>query len=75
MKAAGLRTVRFMPISVRKELQTAAVAYGQKVSLERARRNNKGSYADRDVSPRYQNNPGDDCTMAALGQEVARSTT
>jgi TetR/AcrR family transcriptional regulator, transcriptional repressor for nem operon len=34
---------------------------------------NKGSYADRYLSPRHRDNPGDGCTMAALGQEVARS--
>jgi TetR/AcrR family transcriptional repressor of nem operon len=34
----------------------------------------KKSYADRYLSPWHRDNPGDGCTMAALGQEVARST-
>jgi TetR/AcrR family transcriptional repressor of nem operon len=32
------------------------------------------SYADRYLSRRHRDNPGDGCTMAALAQEVARST-
>jgi len=79
MKAAGLTHGAFYAHFASKEdLQAAAVAYGQKVSLERVRRNkikkNKGSYADRYLSPRHRDHPGDGCTMAALGQEVARST-
>ena len=34
----------------------------------------KESYADRYLSRRHRDNPGDGCTMAALAQEVARST-
>ena len=80
MKAAGLTHGAFYAhFGSKEELQAAAVAYGQKVSLERVQRNmaekNKGSsYADRYLSPRHRDNPGDGCTMAALGQEVARST-
>jgi len=79
MKAAGLTHGAFYAHFASKEqLQAAAVAYGQTVSLERVQRNkikkNKGTYADRYLSPRHRDNPGDGCTMAALGQEVARST-
>jgi len=78
MKAAGLTHGAFYAHFASKEdLQAAAVAYGQKVSLERVQRNKamrkKGSYADRYLSPQHRDNPGDGCTMAALGQEVARS--
>src|SRR5215471_18076608 len=48
------------------------------VSLERIQRSkrkkNRGSYADRYLSRWHRDNPGDGCTMAALAQEVARST-
>jgi TetR/AcrR family transcriptional regulator, transcriptional repressor for nem operon len=78
MKAAGLTHGAFYAhFASKEELEAAAVAYGQKVSFERVERNqamrNKGSYADRYLSPRHRDNPGDGCTMAALGQEVARS--
>jgi TetR/AcrR family transcriptional repressor of nem operon len=79
MKAAGLTHGAFYAhFGSKEELQAAAIAYGQKVSLERLQRsnskNNKGSYADRYLSPRHRDNPGDGCTMAALAPEVARST-
>jgi TetR/AcrR family transcriptional regulator, transcriptional repressor for nem operon len=79
MKAAGLTHGAFYAhFGSKEELQAAAVAYGQKVSLGRLERsdskNNKGSYADRYLSPRHRDNPGDGCTMAALAPEVARST-
>ncbi len=79
MKAAGLTHGAFYAhFGSKEELQAAAVAYGQKISLERVRRSHnkksKGSYADRYLSPLHRDNPGDGCTMAALGQEVARST-
>lgn len=79
MKAAGLTHGAFYAhFGSKEKLQAAAVAYGQKVSLERVQRsvNKKGgeSYAERYLSPRHRDNPGDGCTMAALGQEVARST-
>src|SRR5262245_57737121 len=79
MKAAGLTHGAFYAhFGSKEELQAAAIAYGQKVSLERVQRGNntksKESYADRYLSLRHRDNPGDGCTMAALGQEVARST-
>ena len=78
MKAAGLTHGAFYAhFGSKEELQAAAVAYGQKVSLERVQRSvnkkSKESYADRYLSPSHRDNPGEGCTMAALGQEVARS--
>src|SRR5215468_8341509 len=79
MKAAGLTHGAFYAhFGSKKKLEAAAVAYGQKVSLRRAQRSNsqksKGSYADRYLSRWHRDHPGDGCTMAALAQEVARST-
>jgi len=79
MKAAGLTHGAFYAhFNSKEELQAAAVAYGQKVSLGRMQRGNskkrKGSYADRYLSLWHRDNPGDGCTMAALAQEVTRST-
>jgi TetR/AcrR family transcriptional regulator, transcriptional repressor for nem operon len=79
MKAAGLTHGAFYAHFASKvELQAAAIAYGQRVSLERMQRSNskkrKESYADRYLSQWHRDNPGDGCTMAALGEEVARST-
>src|SRR5579864_2570599 len=79
MKAAGLTHGAFYAhFRSKEELQAAAVAYGQEVSLGRLQRSNKkkskGSFADRYLSPWHRDNPGDGCTMAALAQEVARST-
>src|SRR5215475_9781275 len=79
MKAAGLTHGAFYAhFGSKEELEAAAVAYGQKISFERVQRNktkkNNESYADRYLSPRHRDNPGDGCTMAALGQEVGRST-
>ena len=78
MKAAGLTHGAFYShFGSKEELQAAAVAYGQEVSLKRVQRSkeskNKGSYADGYLSTRHRDNPGDGCTMAALAQEVARS--
>jgi TetR/AcrR family transcriptional repressor of nem operon len=78
MKAAGLTHGAFYAhFHSKEELQAAAVAYGQKVSLGRVQNSNsqrnKESYADRYLSARHRDNPADGCTMAALGQEVARS--
>src|SRR5215469_12715263 len=78
MKAAGLTHGAFYAHFDSKEgLQAAAVAYGQKVSLGRMQRSknnqSEGSYADRYLSRWHRDNSGDGCTMAALGQEVARS--
>jgi TetR/AcrR family transcriptional repressor of nem operon len=79
MQAAGLTHGAFYAhFGSKEELEAAAVAYGQKVSLERVQRSksekSKGSFADRYLSRRHRDNPGDGCTMAALAQEVARST-
>jgi len=79
MKAAGLTHGAFYAhFASKQELQEAAVAYGQAVSLGRVQRCNtkkgKKSYAEQYLSPWHRDNPGDGCTMAALAQEVARST-
>jgi len=80
MKAAGLTHGAFYAhFGSKQELQEAAVAYGQAVSAGRVQRygaTKKGrrAYADSYLSPSHRDNPGDGCTMAALAQEVARST-
>jgi len=79
MNTAGLTHGAFYAHFGSKEhLQAAAIAYGQKVSLGRVQRSisrkSKESYDDRYLSRRHRDNPGDGCTMAALAQEVARST-
>jgi TetR/AcrR family transcriptional repressor of nem operon len=79
MKAASLTHGAFYAHFDSKEaLQAAAVAYGIKVSLERMQRSNgkksKETFADLYLSRWHRDNPGDGCTMAALAQEVARST-
>ena len=80
MKAAGLTHGAFYAhFGSKQELQEAAVAYGQGVSAARARSNGatrqgRRTYADRYLSQRHRDNPGDGCTMAALAQEVVRST-
>ena len=79
MKAAGLTHGAFYAhFRSKEELQAAAVAYGQKVSLGRLQRSKrkktKASFTDAYLSPSHRDNPGDGCTMAALAQEVARST-
>jgi TetR/AcrR family transcriptional regulator, transcriptional repressor for nem operon len=79
MKAAGLTHGAFYAHFCSKQaLEEAAVVYGQTLSAGRARSNGatkKGrqAYADRYLSSRHRDNPGDGCTMAALGQEIARS--
>src|ERR1700739_2810025 len=79
MKAAGLTHGAFYAhFTSKQELQEAAVAYGQGVSAERARshgaaKKGRRAYADRYLSARHRDNPGDGCTMAALSQEVART--
>ena len=77
MKAAGLTHGAFYAhFASKEELQAAAVAYGQKVSLdrlERTEKKTKGTFDDRYLSPWHRDNPGAGCTMAALGPEVARS--
>jgi TetR/AcrR family transcriptional repressor of nem operon len=79
MKAARLTHGAFYAhFKSKEDLQTAAVAYGIKLPLERMQRSNskksKGSFADLYLSRWHRDNPGDGCTMAALAQEVARST-
>lgn len=79
MKAAGLTHGAFYAhFGSKEELQAAAVAYGQRVSLGRLQRSKrkttKGSFVDRYLSRWHRDNPGDGCTMAALAEEVARST-
>ena len=77
MKAAGLTHGAFYAhFASKQDLEAAAVAYGQEVSLGRLQRNkkkSKGTFDDRYLSPWHRDNPGDGCTMAALGPEVARS--
>lgn len=80
MKAAGLTHGAFYAhFRSKEELQEAAVAYGQGLSANRARnygatKKGRRAYADRYLDSHHRDNPGDGCTMAALGQEVARST-
>jgi TetR/AcrR family transcriptional regulator, transcriptional repressor for nem operon len=80
MKAAGLTHGAFYAhFGSKQELEEAAVAYGQRLSAGRARshgatKKGRQAYADRYLSARHRDNPGDGCTMAALGCEVARST-
>ena len=79
MEAAGLTHGAFYAhFRSEEELQAAAVAYGQEVSLGRLQRSTKkratGSFTDRYLSQWHRDNPGDGCTMAALAGEVARST-
>ena len=80
MKAAGLTHGAFYAhFGSKQELQEAAVAYGQGVSAGRARshgatRQGRRTYAERYLSQWHRDNPSDGCTMAALAQEVVRST-
>jgi TetR/AcrR family transcriptional repressor of nem operon len=80
MKAAGLTHGAFYAhFGSKQELQEAAVAYGQAVSAGRAQghgatKKGRRAYAERYLSSRHRDNPGDGCTMAALAQEVARAT-
>src|SRR6516164_4287775 len=79
MKAAGLTHGAFYAhFGSKEELQAATITYGQKVSLHRLQRSkknkDKGSFTDRYLSPWHRDNRGDGCTMAALAEEVARST-
>ena len=79
MRAAGLTHGAFYAhFNSKEKLQAAAVAYRQALSAKRAQQNGtkkqKGSYTDRYLSRSHRDNPGDGCTMAALAQEVARST-
>ena len=80
MKAAGLTHGAFYAhFGSKQELQEAAVAYGQGLSAALVRshgttKKGRRAYADRYLSARHRDNPGDGCTMATLGPEVSRST-
>jgi TetR/AcrR family transcriptional repressor of nem operon len=80
MKAAGLTHGAFYAhFGSKHELQEAAIAYGQELTASRSRsygatKKGRKAYADRYLSRWHRDNPGDGCTMAALTQEVARST-
>jgi len=80
MKAAGLTHGAFYAhFKSKEDLERAAIAYGQQLSAGRARsygatRKGRRAYADRYLSPRHRDNPDEGCTMAALAQEVGRST-
>jgi len=80
MKAAGLTHGAFYAhFASKQELEKAAVAYGLALSASRVRnrgatKKGRKAYADRYLSLWNRDNPGDGCTMAALAQEVARST-
>jgi TetR/AcrR family transcriptional regulator, transcriptional repressor for nem operon len=80
MKAAGLTHGAFYAhFASKQELEKAAVAYGQDVSAGRVRihgatKRGRKAYADRYLSLSHRDNPGNGCTMAALAQEVSRST-
>jgi TetR/AcrR family transcriptional regulator, transcriptional repressor for nem operon len=80
MKAAGLTHGAFYAhFGSKEQLEEAAIAYGQELTASRNRnygvtKKGRKDYADRYLSPRHRDNPGDGCTMAALGEEVARAT-
>ena len=80
MKAAGLTHGAFYAhFGSKQELQKAAVAYGQSLSVDRAKsygatKKGRRGYADLYLSPPHRDNPGGGCTMASLAQEIARST-
>jgi TetR/AcrR family transcriptional regulator, transcriptional repressor for nem operon len=80
MKAAGLTHGAFYAhFGSKQQLEEATVAYGQALSASRARshgatKKGRQAYAERYLNRRHRDNPGDGCTMAALGQEIARST-
>jgi len=80
MKAAGLTHGAFYAhFGSKQELQEAAVAYGQGLSASRVRgsgatKKGRQAYAERYLTARHRDDPGNGCTMASLAQEVARST-
>jgi TetR/AcrR family transcriptional regulator, transcriptional repressor for nem operon len=80
MKAAGLTHGAFYAhFGSKRELEEAAVAYGQALSAGRVRtrgatKKGRQTYAEQYLNPQHRDAPGDGCTMAALGQEIARST-
>jgi TetR/AcrR family transcriptional repressor of nem operon len=80
MKAAGLTHGAFYAhFGSKEKLQEAAITYGQEVSRDRAlshgtTKKGRQAFANRYLTARHRDNPGNGCTMAALGPEVARST-
>jgi TetR/AcrR family transcriptional regulator, transcriptional repressor for nem operon len=77
MKAAGLTHGAFNAhFGSKEELQAAAVLTARNFARACAAQQDQEQRinADRYLSARQRDNPGDGCTMAALGQEVARST-
>ena len=80
MKAAGLTHGAFYAhFGSKQELEKAAIAFGQDLTANRNRtygttKKGRRAYAERYLSTRHRDNPGDGCTMAALGEAVARST-
>lgn len=80
MQAAGLTHGAFYAhFGSKQELEEAAVAYGLALSAGRVRnrgatKKGRKAYADRYLSLWHRDNPGEGCTMAALAQEVARSS-
>ncbi|WP_263408261.1 TetR/AcrR family transcriptional regulator [Terriglobus tenax] len=78
MKAAGLTHGAFYAhFQSKDELQAAAVEYGLQQSLGRIQQSlgsqkERKAYLDRYLSPAHRDTPGDGCTMAALGEEIAR---
>jgi TetR/AcrR family transcriptional regulator, transcriptional repressor for nem operon len=78
MKAAGLTHGAFYAhFASKEELQAAAVAYGQKVSLGRLQRSkkkrSKGSFADLYLSRWHRDNPGDGCNSKPLSSRDLRT--
>jgi len=78
MKAAGLTHGAFYAhFGSKQELQGAAIAYGQALSASRVKRwesKKEGEYAARYLGRKHRDAPENGCTMAALAQEVGRST-
>jgi TetR/AcrR family transcriptional repressor of nem operon len=80
MQAAGLTHGAFYAhFGSKQDLEEAAVAYGLALSASRIRnrgatKKGRKAYADRYLSLWHRDNPDDGCTLAALAQEVARST-
>jgi TetR/AcrR family transcriptional repressor of nem operon len=79
MRAAGLTHGAFYAhFGSKQELEEAAVAYGQALSAGRVRsrgatKKGRQVYAERYLSAKHRDHPGEGCTMATLGQEIAQS--
>src|SRR5262249_8207000 len=80
MKAAGLTHGAFYAhFGSKQQLQEAAIAYGQELSASRVRsygasKKGRRAYVDRYLGASHRDHPGEGCTMAALAEEVGRST-